>query len=754
MFGGSKKTYVGTTVARAIEDDDLPDSIKQALVQALHNDGEVLEHITDHLTQSIGIRAEKMYRYGEDRYVFGNPSGEFVSANVAPRVIEEILRRETGDPFISVNYSRFGQLNLYHLAWKRMVEEFQYNAEDNTVHATYPTNFPIVLEDLKVYVSKTEVEKGYITEEAMEIWERSPQGRNTELGNLGRISLGSPQLRPLFRWDQNANEGIWASYTWTLKIPYDFEPGDEGPPKIPDEVLRVVNFQLHDYDYEGEYFHAKYTRDGKEHFWYYKLGAGTYPELDHYFESGDHAKLFGEFYPNGYFRVERRSLAEDTSSEEYKSSKKLLSYLRMDYDTLVEAVHENPDIDDVEQAFVTFGIPAVSDSPMENRYLFEFFDKLYYYQDNRYQRPAEAAQAIFSSWLTANDINMANAIIIQDRKFKMALQNRGIYKQRRAGTIGPIGTHTSEFAQSMIQVEGINAETNRPEMVPQRLVEHIYRKQIGTGIFEEVRVMQLAMRYFVWGEYNTVGDEEDEILLVPLEKSIMETYNVPDREELFSRALHYVFNSRVTVTSKWYQSGFFQFVITVVGIVVSVVTMNPAVWGAMAAGFITGIVALGKLLLKGLVLSLIFKLVVDVVGIDVAIFLAVVAAATGIYKGGLSESASPLASNLLGAANGLLNAVGESIADAIRLIQEEMTDFLAESHEQMKLLEEANDLLKPSSILSPFVYLGESAEAFYNRTIRSGNVGVMAIDAQSMFVDQALRLPTLHDTLGGTYYAA
>lgn len=754
LFSGSKKTYVGTSVSRAIEDDLLPNSIKQATVHALHTDSDVLESISNYLTSSVGVRAEKMYKYGESKYIFGNPSGEFTSASVAPRVIESILREHFNDPLIVVNYSKFGQLNLYHLAWKRVVETYDYNSNDHTLNIKpqHYAPWPVILEDIRVDIPKAELEAGHFSEEATEMWEKSPRYRATELGGLGGSGLGSPYFLPMFRW--NAKPGLSASLIWTYEIPMDFQ-GEYGRElEIPEEYLRTVAIPIADYDYEGEYFQAKYTRDGRQYFWTYKIGSGTYPELDTYFESAEQTQLFGEFYPFAYFRTEKRSMAENKNSEEYKSSKKITSILGINYDDVHDAVHENPDIGDIEQAFMYFGVPGVSEHPLENRYLFEFFDKMYYFQDNQFQRPEEAATALMGSWISGLDMNQANAIIIQDQKFKMTLQNRGIYKQRRAGTIGEIGTYTSEFKKKTVAVWGIDPESGQPQQGLRLLQEHIYRKQIGTGIHEEIRVMSLSMRYHVWGNYSTVGDEEDEILLIPLEKSIMETMTIPQKEMLFSRALHYVFNSRITIKTKWYQSGFFQFVITVAAVVISIVTMNPGVVAAATATFATAMVALGKFILQAVIMSLVFKLVVDIIGIEFAIVLAVIAAAYGMYdansSGGLANA--PWARELLNAAVGLVNAAGESVAESIKLLQEDMTNFLADAKEQMKLLDEANDLLKPTTVLSPFVYLGESAEAFYNRTIRSGNVGVMAIEAQSLFVDQAIRLPTIQDTIGSDDY--
>lgn len=750
LFSGSKKTYVGTSVSRAITDDLIPNSIKQATINALHTDSDVLPTITDYLTKSIGVRAEKMYKYGESKYVYGLPSGEFISANIAPRIIEEILRAKFNDPLITVSYSRFGQLNLHHLAWKALVETYQYNSSDQTLKIPGTHKWPVLLDDLQVIVPKSDMQSGHFSPEALEMWEEPPHYRRSQLGELAI----STNYFPIYSWSEQPKLGAYAM--WLYDFPEDDGMGFKEPVSQPDEKVRLISLPLANYDFEGDYFQAKYIKDGKSHYWEYKYGSGEFPELDGYFSNPDHLKLFGEFYPFIYFRTAKTSVASNKSSETYKSSKKICSILGMDYDTVHDAVHENPDINDIEQAFLYFGVPGISEDPLENRYLFEFFDKLYYTQDNQYQRPEEAAMQEHWRWYGNTRLSEGNAIVIQDRLFKMTFLNRGIFKQRRAGTIGAKGTYTSKTKVTPVRFMGQNDDYGNPTTVEQGIREHVYCKQVGTGIYEEIRVINLGMKYHVsGGSLFTLGEFEDPILLVPLEKSIMDSFNIPDKEHLFSKALHYVFNSKITVKTKWYQTGLFQFIVMVVAIVISILTWNPAPAAAAAGALVTAMIAIGTFLIKSLILSLVFKLVVNVLGVEFAIVFAVVLAAYGMYEG-LSEGGlanAPWAKELLNASVGLVKAAGESIQEAIKLIHEESTDFLKEAKEQMKLLDEANDLLKPTSILSPFVYLGESTEAFYNRTIHAGNVGLMSIEAQSLFVDQALRLPTIQDTIRSDDYA-
>ena len=117
----------------------------------------------------------------------------------------------------------------------------------------------------------------------------------------------------------------------------------------------------------------------------------------------------------------------------------------------------------------------------------------------------------------------------------------------------------------------------------------------------------------------------------------------------------------------------------------------------------------------------------------------------------LGVAGNPFAADLLMISSGLSAAIQVQTQTSIQELLAEAGEFDALQKEQTKLLDTAKELLENSSILSPFVIFGEKPEDFYNRTVHSGNIGVVGIDAVSAFVGQALRLPDLHDSLGDEY---
>ncbi len=53
----------------------------------------------------------------------------------------------------------------------------------------------------------------------------------------------------------------------------------------------------------------------------------------------------------------------------------------------------------------------------------------------------------------------------------------------------------------------------------------------------------------------------------------------------------------------------------------------------------------------------------------------------------------------------------------------------------------------------PLIVWGEAPNDLYNRTVHSGNIGMAGIEMIKSYVDVALTLPRLNNTVGDTFYA-
>jgi hypothetical protein len=97
-----------------------------------------------------------------------------------------------------------------------------------------------------------------------------------------------------------------------------------------------------------------------------------------------------------------------------------------------------------------------------------------------------------------------------------------------------------------------------------------------------------------------------------------------------------------------------------------------------------------------------------------------------------------------------MNEVNSWIKGEFTTVQNEYTAFQAEVKEKEDKLEAAADLLKTDDTLNPIAIIEppvqkmipiESPEAFYTRTIHTGNIGVISLDVIRNYSDIMLKLP-------------
>ncbi len=752
LFSSEKKIYVGTQVSRVIADASLPDAIKTGLVNAIFSGDDIPASMMEALVGSVGIRADRMYEYARTTYTHGLPSGSVHAAVSGLAEVTAVLSAIEGAPVL-VEYSHYRPRNLLHIGWLRLISDHGYHTDTNILSllsasigkTVYLCDMAVVIPDGTV----AEYQPG-----ALDLWGTPPTAGYSPFrknqGLTGSLRAPTPVV-----FDPIATEAH-------IRVQYVYEGDISLADGLAPLVFDTFNIPITGYDPQADYFHVKYTVGTTTKYWMYKDNSGTYPVLDDLFNQPPEPT--GTFFPFGYFRYNAASEISNKTTDAYKTSKKLVKYLGMDYDKIGSAIDENPDIASIQQAMVIMAVPASTTNEVEQRYLFSFFDNLFYSVGNQYTSSSIATNATVAA--DGNKDITKSTIIIQDKRFKMALSNGGIFKKRVSGSIGDVGTHTSSVETMMAElqytIEIFSDDQIRTELVP--VPVHIYRRQITKFLYDEISVFDLKMNYYVYGEYFATAKGSQNILLIPLDRSITSDYSIGDREELYSRSLHFVFNSLQEVTLEWYQQAWFSMFMIVVSVVIIVISMGSAtgpmaaLMSAIAAGsavlITAAVMALIQQLLIGLLISYALRLFAKEVGGETAIIIAIVVM---VYAGYDSYSAgsltgAPWAQTLLQISSGLAKAVAANLSEDMKDLLSEYQSFNLFKDEATKQLEAANKLLEHRNWLNPFVIFGESPNDFYNRTVHSGNIGTAAFSAISSYVDIALTLPKLDQTIGEPTY--
>jgi hypothetical protein len=745
LFGGRTKTTVGTFTSRVISDEQLPNAVVDGMTRNLVGDGEqLIEQIMESLAGSIATRSNRMYSYGKNRYIYGLPSGSVFSSFQAKQANEAVIEQQVGP--VSINYYHFGPLNSLHVGWKKLLEEHGYERSTNKILSLSTDSVPVFLKDMRVIV--TEATLLEISNGSLDQWGTPPNAGVTPEKKFMNLVAGEAQGATIYAVDTSApKDYVLVETCWEELQP--IAPGS----LVTMPVVKFGSFtiSLDGYDLLADWHHAKYvTQDGAEGYWLYQANAGTYPDIDNIFDSA-HSDT-GTFFPWVYFRYAKTSMGADKQSEGYLSSKGLVDTLNMNYDQLIDAIHDNPDIAEVEQAMMVMAVPANTTNPIEQRYLFDFFSGLYENVKNEPNSGTNTNDHTIRGLLD-NALNLSS-IVMQDKRFKMSLRWRNIVKRKVAGVIGLPGEYKggANLIPSTASIPTLDGDVMSQDTSTKR---HYYQHQITKDVFEEVQIFDLQLMYYVFEGYTTIGDEDDEILLIPVDINIAKNYTLAEREQLFSRSLHYVFNSRVVTKLKWYQTGVFRIVMVIIAIVITVLsegTTWQTIGAALAAGTITLtaiIIALIQELVQYLVVQYLIKLFVKEFGVKLAFLVAILAAIAGSYQAieAGSVAGAPYAAQLLSLSTGLTKAINVQFQEDFKDLLGEQEDFQQFVKDQTKLLDDTNNLLTHNERLAPLVIFGEKPQDYYQRTVHSGNIGVLGLDAISSYVDVALTLPKLSDTI-------
>ena len=731
LFSSKKKTKVHTEVQRMVEDNQLPESGKSAVIEYILKDGDrVSNFLLNKMVDSIALRAERMYAFAKKgQYYYGLPIATGISPIKGRDVVKHVLEEEEGYP-VTLDYYHFSQINSIHFGWQSLQDEYEYNPETNEItKLSQEKGVPVYLDDMVAHYSQATIDVADAS--TLEVWGYAPSAGYTP----ERTAMSLPSMKSAVQSTPPVIEPETDSDF--VRVHFVYKTGgviERGSFDIP-----VVDTHP---DEDGDYHHIRYrisTPSGQiVKYRTYLHGSGVYESIDTVFKT-DYEEM-GTYFPWIYYRHDKQSRVEELLREgyPYKSSVKLCNYLGIDYLSFGQAIHENPGISDVEQAMTVMAVAANSDDAVDQKYLYEYFSLLYHKSGGS----SAPTQDVFGRWLDYAP-STGRTISLRDKEFHMVLSFNGITSKRRIGKAAKPGRYTGGYSGEY----------------------HFYRKQVSRSMYNEIRIYGLKTTYDIWRDKSTSGKGSSDTLLVPLDRSIASHFSLPDREILYTRSLHNIFNTRVTTKTKWYQSGWFKAVMIIVAIVLTVIYPpgGAAMWSAIAAmGTMYLAMAIIATIILQFAISAAVQMFAEAVGAEWAMVIAVVAIAYGGYQafskaGALSVEAvkSATANVFVKLGTGLGKAALNVHQQAqIQEYNNELQQFELFKETKIAELEEIRKLLDTKSLIDPFEFVaetplivwGELPQDLYGRTVHSGNIGVMTLDVPGSYVSNSLALPTFQHT--------
>ena len=508
----------------------------------------------------------------------------------------------------------------------------------------------------------------------------------------------------------------------------------------------------------------------------YRLGSGTHPALDQDYRTTD---LTSPYYPAIPLRVDNEDYTTKAKqhTQLYKTSEAFLKKVGIDLQDVADSINENEQIDEIDYAFIVFGVDLGTESWAGKEYLWRFFQYL--------RGISVYDEADFNEWLgdrrdpinspKINSIKINHPTKEKDRH-NIELQWQFIKSTTYAGSIGSVGTvETSAGAPDTTQFLGFEMVLDHSRMT--------IKKQVSENLIEELHISGLVYDNHVYNGHSvtlTAWDafhEEDENgFILPLNHQILTEMDIKTLTQLSYETNHVVFNSYQVVKQRWYQRGWFRVVLVIAAIVWTVWSLGAdggaglgwAASLATAAGFTVGtllfttiavtIHVMGMMILSTIIMEVSTELFGDMWGQIVSAVAMIVVmrwdqasrAAAAASGSTTTAKLSLTAKDILQGTTVILQGVSGAIQAKIEGIQEDLMEAHQEYTDEMKHIETLwRELLGSTELLDIQGYMDsaqthfESPDTFFSRTLLLGSDVVNITNGMiENFSEIGLELPT------------
>lgn len=517
---------------------------------------------------------------------------------------------------------------------------------------------------------------------------------------------------------------------------------------------------------------------GKTFYWVYNPADATYPTLD--LPAG--MTFATEYYPITPIKVDDIYVDEFTNARAVQKEENthLLKLLNMDMAELTQTFKDHENENDFDNIALLFAVDVNSDVDIELRYMYEAFkafESLYGYN----------AHQIHKDWIAAGAdpfdehfhiFTWSDASISTEIKFNYI----SVSVQNSAYDFGGNGDPDINTVYGY----GLGLDTNLPgegEVIKSLMPGSdiiIYRRKLTANTHIQMYVRGLTHTTQPTKRTDpvvvTMANMELGGLYWPISRNLAQSFNGIDENQLYYASITLVsYTIQKEHLSGWQDGTYISFIAIALAVITfgkslevaaatwssgtAVVGTTTVVVGsaystaALIYAVETFVVAYAKNLALAYVMEQGLSALADVIGGDAALFLAAVAGVLSIkYKGTAKPGEGIFSAEALmnAAHSGMLAGYNKVIEGEFLKLQDDFEDFAKSSEEMQEELDRARDLLTEGVVqldLYEFIThraifdLAESPASFYNRTIHTGNPGVLSLNIVETYVQDALKLP-------------
>ena len=558
--------------------------------------------------------------------------------------------------------------------------------------------------------------------------------------------------------------------------------------------------------YGRDYCVARYyTVDSEQvpsetaNWWYYDISSNVYPAL----VPENAIDMETDLLPIVPIRYHNQSMVrpEVRETDLYKTSKILLDKIGVDIDELASTLEENPDIADIDHAYVMFGVDLQSTEIASIYYMVEFFDhiadKAYYtvideintklensnlaywrtgfsnsniYQASTGTRSTIVVAAAETTWQAPDGSSStisttANSSLgsFEEYGLDVKIYYSYIRSELIVGSIGSVGHATKEWVLGANQkpLFGVTYYDDSTLTLKLQITDTVYKRVTVKGLVHRNVIYDgktVATRLT-----DVINSEDEHNFIIPIHYNLSKKLDSMLRSQLYQDSLVLILNSVVKTSVSWYETGFFKMIVMAGSMVITAVTAQywiAPLTAAIQAGTVAVLTLLVKAVFASLAIQLALNVVADWVGPEVMAMITAAVIALSVYAKFVKmptiaflPSTAPAATQLLQLSISVLSSVGSAYQNLIGDLASDALAFEEYKETKYEELEYYTDLLgeigvDSINLLNAQAYsttlrqpATQTPEEFYNLTIHTGNIGTLALSAPMTFCDIALTLP-------------
>ena len=396
------------------------------------------------------------------------------------------------------------------------------------------------------------------------------------------------------------------------------------------------------YDTQDIFYGSQY---GPEQIFIYELGTGN-ATLDALVIEAD-SSGFQEFYPFMPVRVDNESITENQFSSDYTKLKRAYrrAYQGKNFDNLIEKVEDNPSIDDIDYAYLVFGVSLNVQEMACRKYIFNFMEKMIPFQDagsgnamsdleiaiDAYAialqelRDWENTDWSSTDWGSIPERPIlpnvtppaTNTIQLTDNtfgfdyrvswvhieinqyvgKFDMDPANPGQQNPKEDDLLLVPGPSLTWQTRENYNTRAGEAESMLSHTIPSM---YIYW-QVDSNSYRRIQVWGLTSENMIYAgksvkitSTEALEDDEESGFFIPLHYPTMSEMNIVDYTQMATANAHILFNSYEITKQIWYERGIFKILLLSLIIIVAVMIF-PGSFSA-GSGIMGGNIAVGTAL--------------------------------------------------------------------------------------------------------------------------------------------------------------